>query len=176
MTITKEQLKKKILQLTDDRYKVDIIGLAQDLGLKVFLAEDGKNEFNAEIVHSADTDQFKILVNAYHPYTRRRFSVAHEIAHFILHRDQIIADKKIGRSPKDDSNRRIEQEADELAAEILMPEVLVQRYMKEIGVDKSTPMDANAIKQIAETFAVSPAMATIRLNNLGYHVTLAYVA
>ena len=178
MNITKEQLKNRVLELVKDGYKVDLIELAKSLGLRVFLVErkDPEDDFNAEIVYADDTGEFNVSVNIHHPYSRRRFSLAHEIAHFILHRDRIIEAKKIGRSKKDDSNRMLEQEADQLAAEILMPEELVTKYAKEIGIDKNTPIDSNVIKKFAMTFEVSPAMATIRLNNLGYIVTLAYVA
>jgi Zn-dependent peptidase ImmA (M78 family) len=173
--ITVNQLKNRINEIASTAKKVDVVKLAKDLGLKVFLAKDG-NDFNAEIVYNEEVGEFKILVNEDHPYRRQRFSIAHEIAHFVLHKDLIITAKKVSRAKKDSANYEIEKEADKLAEEILMPESLVYEFSSELGIDKSRELSADKILQFSDRFDVSKTVALIRLRNLGYAVSLSYVA
>jgi Zn-dependent peptidase ImmA (M78 family) len=175
-TVSLEQLYRSIQELAVAYKKVDVVKLAESLGLKVFLAEDGISDFNAEIVYDEDDQAFEILVNAKHSYTRQRFSIAHEIAHFILHRDQLIDMKKISRGPKNGDNYKTEKEADKLAEEILMPEELIKQYCDELKVNADSEIDTDVIRMLAQKFEVSPIVTAIRLRNLGYIVSLSYVA
>lgn len=75
-----------------------------------------------------DGASFDIIVNKNHPEVRRRFTIAHEIAHAVLHRDLIgdgITDDARWRSGLPDP---IEYQANRLAADILMPKHLLDRY------------------------------------------------
>lgn len=80
---------------------------------------------------------FVIRVNRHDPIKRQRFTVAHELAHFLLHREEIgagIKDDVLYRSSLSD---RREQQANRLAADILMPEALLadaQEAAEEKGV------------------------------------------
>lgn len=68
---------------------------------------------------------FVIRINRHDPIKRQRFTVAHELAHFLLHREQIgsgIKDDVLYRSSLSD---RREHQANRLAADILMPEALL---------------------------------------------------
>src|SRR3546814_15171584 len=75
---------------------------------------------------------FAIYVNGSHPRVRRRFSIAHEIAHFALHRNLI------GDGVTDDAmyssnlSSAVEVQANRLAADILMPWHLI-REAKDKG-------------------------------------------
>lgn len=74
---------------------------------------------------------FAIKVNRHEAKERQRFTLAHEIAHYLLHPDFIkdgLSDDVLYRSSL--SNRK-EAEANRLAADILMPNVLVQEWMKQ---------------------------------------------
>jgi len=173
--ITPNQFKNRINEIASNSKKIDVVKLAKDLGIKVFLAENGK-DFNAEIVYDDKLGEFEIFVNAKHPYTRQRFSIAHELGHFILHRDLIMSQKKVSRAQKDTKNYQIEKAADKMAEEILMPEILVEEVALEFGLDKSNEITSDLISQIANKFDVSNIMAAIRLQNLGYVVSLSYVA
>lgn len=100
-----------------------------------------------------------IRVNRHDPETRQRFTVAHEIAHYLLHRDQIgtgIQDDVLYRSRLSD---RREAEANRLAADILLPNRLVREAMqdaKDLGV-------TDIVAYVAKRLNVSEAAARIRL-------------
>lgn len=139
------------------RYPVDVRGLAQALGVAVVdevLPDDLSGKIECEI----DGD-CTITVNRTHSETRRRFTIAHEIAHFVLHRDLIgdgIFDNGLYRSAT--LGERIEQQANRYAATILMPRTQV-RAAWEAG--------NHTREQLAAAFQVSPAVAEIRMRELG---------
>jgi Zn-dependent peptidase ImmA (M78 family) len=98
---------------------------------------------------------FSIVINATESLPRKRFTVAHEIAHFILHRDDlqngIVEDALFRNSGL--SNKK-ETEANKLAADILMPYPLIEKLMAD-GV--------RTIQALADALQVSKAAISIRL-------------
>src|SRR5690606_2956370 len=100
---------------------------------------------------------YRITINGRHPHTRQRFTLAHEIAHFILHRPLIgdgIVDDALYRSSKGDD---VEREANRYAAAILMPAPLVRKKYRE---------GLRSFAGIAEAFDVSYEVAEIRVREL----------
>ncbi|MFD2258949.1 ImmA/IrrE family metallo-endopeptidase [Chelativorans composti] len=111
---------------------VDVEGLANALGVKVSYA-NLRPETSGMIERIGD-DRFRIVVNANHPRTRQRFTIAHELGHYMLHRHLIgegIEDNRAYRSSCDGvyRNREIgpsqETEANKFAVSVLMPEHLM---------------------------------------------------
>jgi len=85
-------------------------------------------------------DTFRIIVNAEHPETRRRFSAAHELGHYTYHRDLIgsgIGDSVAYRSSNAVRYQnalitpRHESQANKFAATVLMPQDLIDRLVHE---------------------------------------------
>lgn len=106
---------------------------------------------------------FVIRVNRHDPAKRQRFTVAHELAHFLLHRDQIdtgIADDVLYRSALSD---RREAQANRLAADILMPDDLVRDAIEDAGLKGV----GDLVLYLAEQFDVSEGAMRIRLEQLG---------
>lgn len=109
-----------------------------------------------------------IVVNDGHHHNRKRFSVAHEIGHFLLHaNDDLYIDKKVQEqlfvftrtSAKKDSD---EVEANQFAAELLMPSELVTRdFLRYIESRVE-----NFISKMAEDYQVSETALTYKLMNL----------
>lgn len=103
--------------------------------------------------------KFIIRANRHDGARRQRFTIAHEIAHYLLHRDQIgsgITDDVLYRSGLSDSR---EAEANRLAADILMPRSLIDESRTEaerLGV-------ADVVGYLADKFEVSEAAMRIRL-------------
>ncbi|RBI67053.1 hypothetical protein DQW77_17790 [Roseovarius sp. TE539] len=97
---------------------------------------------------------FAIFVNSGHPAVRRRFTIAHEIAHYVLH------ERKIGDGIFDDALYRSglphqeKVQANALAADILMPRDRV-REMQRLHGDN--------INYLANLFWVSEQAMSIRL-------------
>ncbi|BBB12511.1 ImmA/IrrE family metallo-endopeptidase [Sphingopyxis sp. FD7] len=110
-----------------------------------------------------DQNGFVIRINRHDPAKRQRFSVAHELAHFLLHADQIgtgIADDVLYRSSLSD---RREAQANRLAADILMPDDLVRQQV-EAAHEKGV---GDLVLFLAEEFVVSEAAMRIKLDQLG---------
>ncbi|RYD92993.1 MAG: ImmA/IrrE family metallo-endopeptidase [Sphingobacteriales bacterium] len=106
-----------------------------------------------------------IVVNSGHHPNRQRFTMAHELAHHILHKDyledNVHVDKVIYRNQKSsDGIYEKEIEANAFAAELLMPASHVKQY---INADVNNEAE---ISRIAKIFKVSLSAMTIRLINL----------
>ena len=135
--ITKDQ--QDIISSFQRSAPVNVTGLAEALGLAVFEDEDLPVGVSGKLC--MDTDEghgvsgYSVVVRASDPFVRKRFTVAHEIAHFLLHRD------RIGASLTDDALYRSnlstweEVEANRLAADILMPRDLIAKFVQMYGND-----------------------------------------
>lgn len=139
---------------------VDLQAMAAALGVSVDMEADLGPDVSGRICRRRDSggsDQFRIEVNGAHPWRRRRFTLAHEIAHFLLHRDllgQGIEDNEMYRSGLPDP---IEYEANRFAAELLMPAKLVRTAYRS---------GAKAIVPLADAFDVSAEAMRVRLKEL----------
>jgi Zn-dependent peptidase ImmA (M78 family) len=101
-------------------------------------------------------------------YTRKRFTIAHEIGHYIsalcdsYSKKQLFSDNQ-GFEDYSISYRKnglfseAETEANEIAAQVLMPETYVRHFTEQ----------KLSIEEMAERFFVSPAAMSIRLYSLG---------
>ncbi|MCY4211235.1 MAG: ImmA/IrrE family metallo-endopeptidase [Gammaproteobacteria bacterium] len=114
-----------------------------------------------------------IVVNSNHPPARRRFTIAHEIGHYQLHRrekadTQVFIDRTVYFRNENSSGveYRLELEANAFAAGLLMPEVLLDEYLgKHPRLDLEKSID---IKTLADEFEVSRQAMEYRLKNLGF--------
>jgi Zn-dependent peptidase ImmA (M78 family) len=112
---------------------VDVKGLAEALGLKVWEENLGADvsgiiEFNPA---KGGDSGYSIAVNSSDSFFRKRFTVAHEIAHFLLHRDKLTKLFKEDRMYRGLINGQREEEANRLAADILMPRQLVRDLLEQ---------------------------------------------
>jgi Zn-dependent peptidase ImmA (M78 family) len=100
-----------------------------------------------------------IGVNKLHHKNRQRYTLAHELGHYILHKDKNvdIVDTTFFRNNESDS---IEYMANEFAAKLLMPEDKVRDF-----VDKQRIKN---IGELAEKFGVSASAMKYRIISLGY--------
>lgn len=69
---------------------VDLQGMADALGLSVNVSAKLPMDVSGSITRSASGKAgYHIDINAAHSLNRKRFTLAHEIAHYLLHRDLI---------------------------------------------------------------------------------------
>lgn len=112
-----------------------------------------------------------IGVNSRHHVNRQRFTIAHELGHFALHehilRKGMHVDKFITMLNRDTNSAKgsvnIEIEANQFAAELLMPKQLVQKHMDQKNLDYGMVPDENAVEDMARAFKVSPMAMTYRI-------------
>jgi hypothetical protein len=99
---------------------------------------------------------------------RKRFTAAHELGHFLLHGDRMtgfIADATI--SETDDATGEMEREANQFAAELLMPEdVICARADELMKEHRACPRIVLAVR-LASELLVSREAVRYRLKTLG---------
>jgi Zn-dependent peptidase ImmA (M78 family) len=97
-------------------------------------------------------------VNSLHPIVRQRYTLGHELGHYLNHRDSMksFEDSTFFRSSQKSS---MEYMADQFAARLLMPESDV-RALLDNGV--------KTVKEMASKFDVSLEAMKYRLEQLGY--------
>jgi hypothetical protein len=144
------------IEAFQDAPPVKLPDLARALGVPIKAATLGPG-ISGEIRPAGDG--FVIRINRHDPPKRQRFTVAHELAHFLLHRDQIgngIEDDVLYRSSLSDWR---EQQANRLAADILMPSALLTEA-KEAAEEKGV---GDMVLYLSELFGVSEAAMRIKV-------------
>ncbi|WP_426264083.1 ImmA/IrrE family metallo-endopeptidase [Sphingomonas sp. PWP1-2] len=135
---------------------VKVGALATALGLRVVIAT---LPVNISGLIQPDGDGFVIKINRFESKERQRFTIAHEIAHYLIHRDRInsgIVDSVLYRSTL---SSRMEAEANRLAADIVMPSQAVSVAMAKHAKN----LNDDSISQLAEEFGVSKQAMSIRV-------------
>ena len=135
---------------------VDVRALGSALGLKITEANLPDNVSGK--IERDWRGSYVVVVNQSHSTTRKRFTIAHEIAHYVLHKDKIgdgIVDDGLYRDSRLSS--AVERQANRYAAEILMPWPKV--------VDGPDFRSGN-VSSLAVRYGVSLAVAEIRVREL----------
>lgn len=114
-----------------------------------------------------------IGVNTLHHPHRQRFTIAHEVAHLHLHREHIASAVHIDKrftvpALKRDANsatgtERLEIEANQFAAALLMPRHLLLNYLNESLFDID---DEGPLEELSRKFHVSKTTLQFRIRNL----------
>lgn len=136
---------------------IPVIRIAHQLGAKVYKAKNWPSTTSGKVCRNnkkGGSGGYVIYTNAKHPEVRRRFTIAHEIAHMVLHPDLIgdgIRDDALYRS---ELSGTVEAQANRLAADILMPWHLVNAAVED---------GADSVDELAAIFKVSKSAMSIRL-------------
>ncbi len=146
---------RSILKEKQNNIPIQTVEIAKDLGIPVFRTDQLPDSISGMIKRSEDSDSgYMIIINSKHGANRRRFTIAHEIAHYIFHENMIgdgITDDVLFRSGL---SNPVEAQANRVAADILMPLDKVNEYINNGTTD---------IKKLAKIFAVSESAMAIRL-------------
>ena len=154
-------------------YPLDVIGLANELGIAVYSTKIENDKVSGYI--SKDGEGYYICVNKKHPATRQHFTIAHEIGHYLLHKKILDAGGilpttyKIGdginpcmprANQANPEYKKMEIEANRFAAELLMPKA---EFIKKAN-------ECEDLVELARAFKVSVGAASIRANSLGIEI------
>ena len=143
---------------------VPVEGMARKTGCKVIAAK--LRDVSGVLVRSRNGAT--IGYNSDHPQTRKRFTIAHELGHFLLHRGQEVRydhDFRVSlRSQESSEGTNIEEiEANFFAASLLMPE-------KILAADPRTAFihldDDATVEALAKSYKVSRQAMSLRLTRL----------
>lgn len=136
---------------------LDVVELVKNMGINVI--PDKNLDDNISGMLQQDTDGLWIIrVNALHHPNRQRYTIAHELGHYCLHRsdDMVFEDQVFFRNIE---RSHIETEANRFAAELLMPHETFERFLHQGIVN---------IEELANKFGVSPVALRVRAQQLGY--------
>ena len=156
-----EQSQRAIIDRYLSEYPVKLGHLARELGLAIKVASMGTG-VSGQIMKEGD--HYVIRVNRNEARERQRFTIGHEIAHFLLHKPIIdsspdgITDNVLYRSG---APERIEYEANRLAAALVMPMGLIEKKLRE---EFDSVVTEATIESLASAFEVSKAAMEIRLS------------
>lgn len=154
---------------------IDIDSIIEALGIKIKMefgsvGDVGKIEFR----ENAPEITINVVENSFEP--RKRFTLAHELGHFCLHRNEGKSEFVDTRTEMSRSGAywdSYEQEANTFAAELLMPKSLIiedgnkiiSNHLKETKQEK-IELEV-LIELLAAHFLVSNPAMKYRLKNLG---------
>ena len=149
----------------------DILNLARQNGIKTtpLDVESLMNLMDVKIIYSDNlssdisgnlkkTDSGWVCeVNKKHHPTRQRFTIAHELAHYMLHRNEESEFVDYTYFRASDNVNKMELEANEFAGKLLMPEADFRFFIKNVSQN---------VDNIADHFGVSPLAVRIRAKQL----------
>jgi len=152
---TPEALRKLAQENGIDTAPLDVERLADALGL-VVLYESLDESISGYLEKSLQG--WKIGVSAYQHPTRQKFTIAHELAHYVLHRDMQAKFEDEPFARRTGSGNQMERDADQFAAELLMPE----KEFKD-AIDKGI----NTLTALSAIFGTSMMAVRYRAKLLG---------
>ena len=155
---------------------VDVVKIAKQLEFDIFYGR-----FKSDVVYGAMWDGNKdlklsgghtsnrfILVNSNDSKEKQTFTIAHEIGHFMMHctSEHNFFERYHGDDEQDEQKKKLEDEADFFAANMILPSSLVLGYVmnnKYVGRKR-------LIKMICEQFNAEEETVERRFNELGLEI------
>lgn len=168
-----EEIAEKVLIDTNNfKLVIDPIECAKALNIIINAVEVEDNvsgfiSINGKTVH--------LGYNKNHHVNRQRFTIAHEIGHYILHasteplfidkisnNEHLVFNRNTNSTSKEYTR---EKEADNFAAALLMPRKLID---EEIVIAKNKSNPQRLVVELSDKFKVSFQAMSIRLSHLGF--------
>jgi Zn-dependent peptidase ImmA (M78 family) len=151
---------EKLLRFAEDQglspISLDVKGVAEKFGIRVeYVAL--KDNLSGILFKDEESNSWVMQVNEDHHPNRQRYTIAHELGHFCLHKHlkQRFEDKIFFRGGTPD---KPEWQANEFASAILMPEQSLREKVRS---------GTRSIENLAKEFEVSTLALRIRAKNLG---------
>lgn len=111
---------------------------------------------HAQVAGFIDFTERAIYVNADDPYNRKTFTIAHELGHYVLHREHFREHPDqynvLLRRPMSTANSALEKEANIFAGHLLVPRKFLDKYYQLASTS-----------ELASLFAVSADVVRIRI-------------
>jgi len=163
----------EIIDKWTSKAPVNIEAMARDFGLEVDKKAELADGISGQLARSKD-GSYIVSANGKEHYFRQRFTIAHEIGHFVLHKSEVdkhggVDDNTKYRSTQDGNfyNTSIdlihEKQANGFAARVLMPEILVLEFIREFKEENGRPPN---LSDLYKKFQVSASAMLWRLKNL----------
>lgn len=161
MTADYKRAEREAERLVAKYYKkppVDPEAIAEAEGVRVVYARFN-GAMSAKIAGYSDPNRSRIVVNQDLPFNRKTYTIAHELGHYVLHKDYLSDDGAYQIFPRmnsyDGPKPPEEQEADAFAANLLVPIEMLRTYA-----------DLASIRELAQMFMVSQDVILFRMKHL----------
>lgn len=142
--------------------------------VEIFYKDITQDGMSGAIIFDEQSKRFKILVNSAEIVERQHFTMAHEFGHYFLHNEWMRKNNEkafvdgsesyesvmFRAALVSDEQREMEREANNFAAELLMPEEKIREAWEATGGRRS-------VEFYADMFAVSVSAMAIRMERLG---------
>lgn len=145
---------------------VPVNDIIRDYGLA--LQESALEDSISGMMVTKENGTAVVVINQDHHENRKRFSMAHELGHYLLHRSSrsIFVDaseQKFYRDAEASTGTKLQEiEANAFAAELLMPQESIEERVSET----LTMLDEPIIERLADEFHVSQSAMIFRLQKL----------
>ena len=184
-----EELRQQYAVLSEDQTSIDVFTFFEiDLGLNAIPFDDLTAKYRVEAAITADFTGLYLDAEQYNlmekgpdwKLNRLRFTIAHELAHFFLHRslpqpEHFASLPAFARWTADYGGRKYiaEQEANEFAGRLLVPETRLAACFEEFApaAEKllpnfmvSGPLRDKFAEKIAPRFGVNSQVIAVRLD------------
>ncbi|MCY4674241.1 MAG: ImmA/IrrE family metallo-endopeptidase [Bacteroidetes bacterium] len=134
---------------------IPVLEIAENNGVNVVFA--GFGEYTETLAGYCDFRESRLYVNAHDLHQRQSFTIAHELGHWLLHRDTLSdnPDKYpvLLRFSRPNGDNKLEMEANRFAAHLLVPDHLLKPIRRNV----------DNVAFLASLFQVSRTMMEIRL-------------
>lgn len=151
-----------------DSWPVDVENIAKQMDVEVI--ETLLPDETSGVLEKTQSGKNTIFVNKTHAPVRKRFTIAHEIGHYLLSsRDGIYVDKKIffrnGKSQQAINDDEIA--ANSFAAELLMPTPFIKKALNKFLQNGIFDSGEDVVQKLSDEFKVSTTAMSIKLQNMG---------
>jgi Zn-dependent peptidase ImmA (M78 family) len=175
--IRRKQIRALVEDLLDkqgvERGPVPVEAIARSMGIRITL-DEVDDDLSGFLLRDKKNGRTVIGANGSHHKNRQRFTIAHELGHFLLHEGEVVhLDEELGSFTVDFRDRSSskgedisEKEANYFAAELLMPVKFIKRELDGKHFDLLS--DSAILEHLAKKYKVSLQALTFRLTNLGY--------
>ena len=134
---------------------IPVLQIAESTGVDVVFADFGQH--TGTVAGFCDFGAAKLFVNRKDSPERQTFTIAHELGHWVLHREEFLRDPAsypvLARLSTPNNNNAFEKEANKFAAHLLVPSHLLE------------PVRGASVASLARAFGVSRMMMEFRLKN-----------
>lgn len=134
---------------------IPVLEIAEQAGVNVVFSDFGKH--SDAVAGFCDFEARRLYVNAKDIRARQLFTMAHELGHWVMHRDFFLKEPDkypvLPRFQSVETSNVFEREANCFAANLLVPRRLLD------------PVRSSPVSTLAEVFGVSRAMMENRLKN-----------
>ena len=168
-----EKVQLDLAETCNNAFPRNIVEYCDSLNIKV--KETDALSSNISGLIYKENDKYQILINSKQSIGRKAFTIAHELGHYFLHKDYLDKTEEIVSlskgsyeelpalaractiDPNDMEYKKMEVEANDFAANILMPK---DEFLKQC-------QNLDSIDDVARYFGVSISAATIRADRVG---------